>query len=129
MSSRWIKIAFSFLLLISPTPTLSTAANDEFITKLRTNETKSGKYFICVVWRGKINIFVFKAISVKIGQSEVPDARPKVDDRLFISETVEAVILDVGSRIKDDTIRTIFTNCLPSTLGKNKLIKMTITHR
>ena len=54
---------------------------------------------------------------VKIGQSEVPDARPNVEDRLFISETVETVIIDVGSRIKDDTIRTIFTNCLPSTLG------------
>lgn len=56
-------------------------------------------------------------IDERIGQSEVPDARPGVEDRLFISETVEAVILDVGSRIKDDTIRTIFSNCLPSTLG------------
>lgn len=83
-------------------------------------QTKQSQVNFKFTWYGVVNsIFVFKAIGVKIGQSEVPDARPKVDDRLFISETVEAVILDVGSRIKDDTIRTIFTNCLPSTLGKN----------
>lgn len=50
-----------------------------------------------------------------------------MDDRLFISEKVEAVIVDVGSRIKDDTIRTIFTNCLPSTLGKTHNIRSCIT--
>lgn len=65
----------------------------------------------------KTTHFVQKGFALKIGQSEVPDGRPTIDDRLFVSDTVEAVILDVGSRIKDDTIRTIFTNCLPSTLG------------
>lgn len=66
--------------------------------------------------------FQKKTVDAEIGQSKVPDARPKVEERFFISETVEAVIQDVGSRIKDDTIRTIFTNCLPSTLGKIRLI-------
>lgn len=59
-------------------------------------------------------------LGITIGQSEVPDARPSPENRLFTSDTVEAVILDVGSRIKDDTIRTIFANCLPSTLGKTQ---------
>jgi hypothetical protein len=51
-------------------------------------------------------------------QSEVPDARPPLADRLYVSQRIEEVILDVGSRIRDDTIRQIFSNCLPSTLGK-----------
>jgi len=50
---------------------------------------------------------------------EVPNGRPKETDRLFVSEAVERVIEDVGSRIKDDTIWQIFSNCLPSTLGKH----------
>lgn len=66
-----------------------------------------------------LNKFRSADSGIRIGQSEVPDARPNVEDRLFVSETVEAVILDVGSRIQDDTIRTIFTNCLPSTLGNS----------
>ncbi|KAG4074558.1 hypothetical protein HA402_005623 [Bradysia odoriphaga] len=64
----------------------------------------------------------------KIGQSEVPDARPSLEDRLFISDAVEAVILDVGSRIKDDTIRTIFANCLPSTLDTTVLFHERLTN-
>lgn len=50
--------------------------------------------------------------------SKVPDARPPVGKRLFNSSTVEHVIVKVGKLIKDDTLRQIFSNCLPSTLGK-----------
>jgi len=58
-----------------------------------------------------------------VRQSEVPNGRPDAKDRLFVSPRVEAVIADVGSRIKDDTIRTIFSNCLPSTIGKSKAMR------
>lgn len=48
--------------------------------------------------------------------SEVPAARPELSKRLFTSQTVEDTIKRVGEVIKDDTIRQIFENCLPSTL-------------
>jgi len=49
--------------------------------------------------------------------SEVPDARPETTERLYVSQTVEDVIERVSSKIQDDTLRQIFANCLPSTLG------------
>jgi hypothetical protein len=51
--------------------------------------------------------------------SEVPDARPEPSKRLFNSTTVEDVIVRVSAKIQDETVRQIFANCLPSTLGKN----------
>lgn len=104
----WIVISFLFL-LNQFYSNQSTAVTEPF-----KNVTKSGNKF--VYWTKSIFLKLI-VIGERIGQSEVPDARPKVEDRLFISETVEDVILDVGSRIQDDTIRTIFSNCLPSTLG------------
>lgn len=117
MNFTWYTISICILLLT--TGAFSTVENEEFIAKSLRNETKPGKSFTFAhsMQGRKIEIFLFKVVGVKIGQSEVPDARPEAEDRLFISETVEAVILDVGSRIKDDAIRTIFSNCLPSTLG------------
>ncbi|CAL8086712.1 unnamed protein product [Orchesella dallaii] len=48
--------------------------------------------------------------------STVPDARPPPSERTFNSSTVERVIQEVGAMISDDTLRQIFSNCLPSTL-------------
>lgn len=52
-------------------------------------------------------------------KSTIPDARPLFEERLFVSPTVESVIEDVSSRISDPSLRQIFRNCLPSTLGKS----------
>ena len=60
---------------------------------------------------------ISKRVHEPVRESEVPDARPPPADRLFNSTAVEEKIVDVGSRIRDDTIRQIFSNCLPSTLG------------
>lgn len=63
-------------------------------------------------------VCILAFVHLVVGQSEVPDARPPPSERLYNSSTIENVILDVSSRIGDPTIRQIFQNCLPSTLGK-----------
>ncbi|KAJ6635467.1 Meiotically up-regulated gene 157 protein [Pseudolycoriella hygida] len=98
MSSKSITTCVCIILLIN----LTSAVNEYATAKSTRNGTASVSRF-------------------RIGQSEVPDDRPAVEDRLFKSQTVEAVILNVGARIKDDTIRTIFANCLPSTLDTTVL--------
>jgi hypothetical protein len=46
----------------------------------------------------------------------VPNTRPDPKDRKFTSVAVENAIVTVGKMIKDDDLRTIFSNCLPNTL-------------
>jgi hypothetical protein len=42
--------------------------------------------------------------------------RPVEDERLFISEKIEQVIIDVSKNIQDEDIRRMFVQCFPNTL-------------
>lgn len=44
------------------------------------------------------------------------DRRPPVEQRCFVSDTVEQVIKDVAAKIADPKLREMFINCFPNTL-------------
>ena len=47
---------------------------------------------------------------------KLPEARPKLADRRFVSTAVEETIRDVRGKIGDRNLGTIFANCFPNTL-------------
>eukprot|EP00698_Gefionella_okellyi_P014282 TRINITY_DN3962_c0_g1_i1.p1 TRINITY_DN3962_c0_g1~~TRINITY_DN3962_c0_g1_i1.p1 ORF type:complete len:339 (-),score=51.71 TRINITY_DN3962_c0_g1_i1:43-1059(-) len=46
----------------------------------------------------------------------VPNGRPPIAKRMFSSPSVERVIVNITSRMKDTDLAVIFTNCFPNTL-------------
>lgn len=45
-----------------------------------------------------------------------PDQRPAPDNRLFVSDAVEAKIAQIAPQLKNPKLRWMFTNCFPNTL-------------
>jgi meiotically up-regulated gene 157 (Mug157) protein len=50
------------------------------------------------------------------GGLKLPEARPRVADRRFVSSAVEETISDLRSRIGDPNLGVLFANCFPNTL-------------
>ena len=47
---------------------------------------------------------------------EYPDQRPAPENRLFVSDAVEAKIAQIAPQLKNPKLRWMFTNCFPNTL-------------
>jgi meiotically up-regulated gene 157 (Mug157) protein len=56
------------------------------------------------------------ALSTRAWAEDLPHARPPRADRHFTSQAVEDVIAQVGKKIPDPALATIFENCYPNTL-------------
>jgi meiotically up-regulated gene 157 (Mug157) protein len=46
----------------------------------------------------------------------IPNGRPPVNARLFISPVVDQLINNYTAKMKDSDLATLFSNCLPNTL-------------
>jgi len=82
---------------------------------IRHNRVQSRRGHLTSSINGHSNRFV-QTVTRPSRASEVPDGRPPASARRFNSSTVEAAIARVSPKIRDETIRQIFSNCLPSTL-------------
>jgi len=74
---------------------------------------------------GAASLSVFTPSILKAGLfSELPDNRPKVSDRKFTSQAVEAAITKMKKVIKDPQLTLLFENCFPNTLDTTVFFKM-----
>ena len=56
-------------------------------------------------------------------KSKYVSKRPPKDKRLFVSEAIEKVIVDVKSKLKDPKLAWLFENCFPNTLDTTVFYK------
>ena len=73
---------------------------------------------------GAASLSLFTPSILKAGLlSELPDNRPKLSDRKFTSEAVEATITKMKKVIKDPQLAWLFENCFPNTLDTTVFFK------
>lgn len=63
-----------------------------------------------------ISLLVLSVYALQISAQEYECRRPAVDQRLFVSEAVEAKILEVQSMLTNQRLAWMFGNCFPNTL-------------
>lgn len=74
---------------------------------------------------GMLSLSAFTPSILKAGLlSELPNNRPKLSDRKFTSNAVEATITKMKKVIKDPKLAALFENCFPNTLDTTVFFKM-----
>lgn len=63
-----------------------------------------------------ISILVFVIVYVNQTNAQTGNQRPPLSERCFTSTSVEKLMLEVSSDIKDEKLRDMFLNCFPNTL-------------